>query len=1202
MKNVKIINSFPAQGLTIKNGLISAINARFYSNTNEKSLKNSIIINSNKEVLNFIKHNYKIKAGLYLPPLSPFKELFNSGILIENNNPEPSNLGDSAIPTEFIRLLNNFKDFSSSLVGVINNLIISDHDHYQLSFFFYTEGLEKGVLEVYNNDFFNKNCLNKTIGNFGYTCFLHIYEVFTKETISGKKYELISSELHQRLEELCSKTIQLNDQDPGQSIENTINFDKESLLVITKCNQEDNENFGDKHASPGNMFKNDFPSQALHGVKSNTSWRRKRYYSTFSAKAAQAPDVSLDQPKSLPHNNLIENKSSLGAEFIQDQKYFNFYSELKYFIDNNPISNESQIKIENFLLDNGIQDSSKNDIGGLFNGMYSKKTSDFLLKFKPDILKKINNFMKFKSEYEANKSNKGNYKLILVDIIETVGKSYILTALFGRFIKILSNSRSNYSYEKNLVLDTALDLGKDLIRKYLSVKYKKYLTEFVEGDTLTIKISKVSFSDWKNKNLNINNYLDDSELKVSIGVILIEWLEDCNLLTKKLVKLQSSQHNIYESSEALIEEWENKLYNEIWSSTQSSEILLQKKNILLSPVIRLPSIVKPKLYIYSKDKVDLGGYLLNEVEYSDPLILKNPTQEKQSIISEDLIYEMVNKINSIGYKINSDLLNFININFNLYNNELLMDDHPLEEKKQLTKKEKTELQKYTSKKLQQNHILNIAYLFLNIPEFYFINKIDNRGRLYCVCEYLNYQSTDLAKALLLFSKPNQISRFDESALMFLKVYGANCYGNKIDKMSIDKKVEWVNENKEKLINFESGEIIKKADNKLLFTAFCIEYKKWWDFYDNPREPYFNTYLPIQLDASCNGFQHLVLLSGESNLRKELNLTESDYSKDPYDFYSYILEVFKNHLNNLNYEKLTNPQKDSYERIKLFSLDRQIIKKVIMTIPYNASSRKMVDYIAEMLVTHNEKIGDEYYTHFSHPRDSSPKKFKLTYKDLNILVTDLKAVLDKKAPKIAKLKEYLKKIAALCTELKIHIPWNLPIGLEVRQSYLEEESVYLKPFSYSNSRIKLSSFSKSKLDLAKQVRAFMPNLIHSLDASSLMLLMQKYFNNSEFNTKNIYTIHDCFAMPMNHVEFIIDNLRLVYISLYSDADFLKKLDEGIYNNILFHYNAVSLDRDKNILTVIQDNNKKKFIYPNINEVLGKNLPKLKLDKNIKYIIV
>lgn len=169
---------------------------------------------------------------------------------------------------------------------------------------------------------------------------------------------------------------------------------------------------------------------------------------------------------------------------------------------------------------------------------------------------------------------------------------------------------------------------------------------------------------------------------------------------------------------------------------------------------------------------------------------------------------------------------------------------------------------------------------------------------------------------------------------------------------------------------------------------------------------------------------------------------------------------------------------------------------------------------------------------------------------------------------------------------------------MRQSYLEEKTVKIKPFSYSKTQVRLTSFIK-KLDLKKQTRAFMPNLIHSLDAASLILLLDEYFNNSELQVKNIYTIHDCFAMPMNHVEFIIDNLRKIYTSLYSDSHYLDKLDKGVLDAIAYHYRDVEHIRDKNKLIITQDNEEKVFNYPNIKEVTGETLPTL--DHNLPYIL-
>ena len=126
---------------------------------------------------------------------------------------------------------------------------------------------------------------------------------------------------------------------------------------------------------------------------------------------------------------------------------------------------------------------------------------------------------------------------------------------------------------------------------------------------------------------------------------------------------------------------------------------------------------------------------------------------------------------------------------------------------------------------------------------------------------------------------------------------------------------------------------------------------------------------------------------------------------------------------------------------------------------------------------------------------------------------------------------------------------------------------------------------------------MPNLIHSLDSSSLALLVNLYFNTNN-ETKNIYSIHDCFAVTANHVENIISILKRVYITIYSEDTYLIKLDEDIKQFIKSAFGSDSFNDDT--LEINVPFLEKPLQFPNVDLVLGKEFDFNAL-RNSKYII-
>jgi DNA-directed RNA polymerase len=141
---------------------------------------------------------------------------------------------------------------------------------------------------------------------------------------------------------------------------------------------------------------------------------------------------------------------------------------------------------------------------------------------------------------------------------------------------------------------------------------------------------------------------------------------------------------------------------------------------------------------------------------------------------------------------------------------------------------------------------------------------------------------------------------------------------------------------------------------------------------------------------------------------------------------------------------------------------------------------------------------------------------------------------------------------------------LPVGLDIVQSYLATETQKIEIFEFSkkvlnftvpkkdmialNKKLNKQQDDKEKkkeciYDKRKQMRALMPNLIHSLDATSMFLLYEEFIKNYG-DIVNLYTIHDCFATTADKGEKLLILIRSIYTKLYIENSYLRTFDEGI----------------------------------------------------------
>lgn len=224
--------------------------------------------------------------------------------------------------------------------------------------------------------------------------------------------------------------------------------------------------------------------------------------------------------------------------------------------------------------------------------------------------------------------------------------------------------------------------------------------------------------------------------------------------------------------------------------------------------------------------------------------------------------------------------------------------------------------------------------------------------------------------------------------------------------------------------------MKNADDKFLFLSFCIEMKRFDDFLNNENANEFKTYLPIQLDGTCNGFQHLALLSNETDLFAPLNLTESNKNADPNDLYSHILDNLNVYIEDKR-QKIKDKNDEiykSYTRLINLGLSRKEIKHSIMNKPYNAKDRTLAQYVKDSLKLHNR----EYITIMDkkgetkniviglYKVEGSNTNNCVNYRDIELLIECINNIIYVKYRNILLLTNYFKDMARILNKL------NLPI--------------------------------------------------------------------------------------------------------------------------------------------------------------------------------
>jgi len=216
----------------------------------------------------------------------------------------------------------------------------------------------------------------------------------------------------------------------------------------------------------------------------------------------------------------------------------------------------------------------------------------------------------------------------------------------------------------------------------------------------------------------------------------------------------------------------------------------------------------------------------------------------------------------------------------------------------------------------------------------------------------------------------------------------------------------------------------------------------------------------------------------------------------------------------------------------------------MTIPYNVSKTGIMDqliqYFEWVKIDNTNLLKPKW-----HPEDS---KIYITKKELYALADLIHNTLYDNHPKLKAFVEYLEDMAGVFQKLGLPLTWVTPSGLTVKQNYVAYKTIRVKAnFNDNKYTIKVPT---DKTQLSKQKAGFMPNLVHSMDAANIFLMIDFLIKQNKYI--NIFTVHDCFATSPYFIENINSIVRYAFLLIYSDNKYIDNLHKHCIENISSTY--------------------------------------------------
>jgi DNA-directed RNA polymerase len=396
---------------------------------------------------------------------------------------------------------------------------------------------------------------------------------------------------------------------------------------------------------------------------------------------------------------------------------------------------------------------------------------------------------------------------------------------------------------------------------------------------------------------------------------------------------------------------------------------------------------------------------------------------------------------------------------------------------------------------------------------------------------MNPQSDDIGRSLLEFAEGQPLG---ERGAYWLSIHLANCYWKK-NKVSFDERLVWVHQHEQEIMAFAEDPIgfrrfWDEADKPWMFLAACMEWKHYRE-----EGPGFRSHLPVSMDGTCNGYQHLSAMGRDPIGGRATNLVPGN---EPEDVYQRVadrvsLRIRRDAENDGRREARARQGEASKDEARarqgeaskddadaarqlLGKIDRSDVKHATMTTPYGVTRGTIYKQLLE-----SKAVMD----------CADPKK----------CAWYLAKVLEECIPEVAveagKIMGFLRHVARAIAKANRGMVWTTPTGFPVVHETREPKTPRVK--TADRTFVVYQEDETRKIDARKQADGIVAHLVHSLDAAHMMLTINRLHAEG---VRHFAMVHDSFGVHAAHIDRLNRALREEFVGIYSEPALQNFLNE------------------------------------------------------------